>query len=105
LYKSLLQNQSFDAFVRDLIEGKPGAAGFIGGIKWRGNVNASQVRELQFAQNVSQVFLGENIKCASCHDSFINEWKLKDAYDMAAIISGRELELHRCDKPTGEKDW
>jgi len=29
------------------------------------------------AQNVGQVIWGLNLKCASCHDSFINDCKLK----------------------------
>ncbi|MDG2122912.1 MAG: DUF1549 domain-containing protein, partial [Verrucomicrobiales bacterium] len=103
LYASLVGNKRYDEFVRELIAPPDGeSAGFIKGIKWRGNVNASQVEEVQFAQNVAQVFLGENLKCASCHDSFIDDWKLDDAYAMAAIVADRELELHRCDKPTGE---
>src|SRR5262249_55785209 len=72
-------------------------------IKWRGVVNASQVPELQFAQNVAQVFLGVNLKCASCHDSFIDNWKLQDAYSLAAVIADAPLEVHRCDKPQGVK--
>jgi hypothetical protein len=64
-------------------------------------VNASQQPELQFAQSVGQVFLGVNLKCASCHDSFVDSWKLVDAYGLAAIVSDYELEIHRCDKPTG----
>src|SRR5207247_494479 len=79
------------------------AEGFIKGIKWRGNVNASQVPELQFSQNVSQVFFGANLKCASCHDSFIDSWKLDDAYALAAVVADRPLEIHRCDKATGQK--
>ena len=59
--------------------------------------------ELQFAQNVSQVFFGINLKCASCHDSFIDRWKLDDAYGLAAVIADEPLEIHRCDKPTGKK--
>jgi hypothetical protein len=42
------------------------------------------------------------MKCASCHDSFIDTWKLADAYGLAAIIADRPLELYRCDKPTGK---
>ena len=102
LYQSLLSNKPYDEFTRELISPTPESAGFIGGIKWRGNVNASQRREVQFAQNISQVFMGENMKCASCHDSFINDWKLVDAYGLAAIIAEKPLEIHRCDKPTGE---
>jgi hypothetical protein len=103
LYLSLKENKPYDQFVRELLNPTAESEGFIKGIKWRGNVNASQVPEIQFAQNVSQIFFGENMKCASCHDSFINNWKLEDAYGMAAIIAGKPLEMYRCDKPTGEK--
>ncbi len=102
LYQSLYDNKPYDQFVRELISPTPDSEGFIRGIKWRGNVNASQVQELQFSQNVSQVFFGANLKCASCHDSFIDSWKLDDAYALAAVISDRPLEIHRCDKGTGE---
>jgi hypothetical protein len=103
LYGSLLKNKPYDRFVRELINPSPESEGFIRGIKWRGNVNASQVPELQFSQNVSQVFFGINMKCASCHDSFIDTWKLDDAYALAAVVADRPLEIHRCDKATGKK--
>jgi hypothetical protein len=103
LYQSLLDNKPYDRFVRELINPERESEGFIKGIKWRGNVNASQVQELQFAQNVAQVFFGVNLKCASCHDSFIDSWKLADAYSLAAVVADRTLELYRCDKPTGKK--
>ncbi|MDC0288322.1 DUF1553 domain-containing protein, partial [Rubripirellula sp.] len=35
-------------------------------------------------------------------DSFIDRWKLTDAYSLAAVYSNRPLDIHRCDKPTGE---
>ena len=56
---------------------------------------------MQAAQNVSQVFLGLNLKCASCHNSFISDWKLTDAYAFASIFADSLLEISRCDKPTG----
>jgi hypothetical protein len=102
LYQSLVDNKPYDQFVRELIKPTAESEGFINGIKWRGRVNASQVREVQFAQNVSQVFFGINMKCASCHDSFVDHWKLSDAYGLAAVIADRPLEIHRCDKATGE---
>ncbi|HZW33525.1 MAG TPA: PSD1 and planctomycete cytochrome C domain-containing protein, partial [Isosphaeraceae bacterium] len=102
LYPSLLENKPYDRFVRELISPAPESEGFIQGIKWRGRVNASQVREIQFSQNVSQVFFGINMKCASCHDSFIDRWKLADAYGLAAVITEKPLEIARCDKPTGQ---
>ncbi len=103
LYRSLIDNKPYDQFVRELISPTPDSEGFIRGIKWRGNVNASQVIELQFSQNISQVFFGINMKCASCHDSFIDRWKLDDAYSLAAVFADKPLDVHRCDKPTGEK--
>lgn len=101
LYQSLVDNKPYDQFARELLDPGPESEGFINGIKWRGRVNASQIREIQFSQNVSQVFFGVNLKCASCHDSFIDAWKLDDAYRMAAIVAEGPLEIHRCDKATG----
>ncbi|MFT4688051.1 MAG: hypothetical protein ACI9OD_000244 [Limisphaerales bacterium] len=102
LYRSLIDNKPFDQFVRELISPNADSEGFTKGIKWRGNVNSSQTLEIQFAQNVSQVFLGINLKCASCHDSFIDRWKLSESYNFAAIYGTEKLEIHRCDKPTGK---
>lgn len=102
LYRALVDNKPFDEFARELISPTPDSEGFIRGIKWRGNVNASQKQEVQFAQNVAQVFLGLNMKCASCHDSFIDRWKLSETYGLAAIYADEQLEMYRCDKPTGK---
>ncbi|MFT4558410.1 MAG: hypothetical protein ACI92S_003789 [Planctomycetaceae bacterium] len=103
LYQSLIDNKPYDQMARELIAPPtPESRGYIDGIKWRGEVSAGQTIEIQFAQSVAQSFLGINMKCASCHDSFIDRWKLSEAYGLAAIYSGRPLDIHRCDKPTGE---
>ena len=102
LYASLKSNKPYNLFVKELISPKKESAGFIKGIKWRGTINASQRTEMQAAQNVAQVFLGLNLKCASCHDSFISDWKLEDAYGFANIFADTTLEINRCDKPTGK---
>lgn len=102
LYQSLLENKPYDQFTRELLAPTKESEGFIKGIKWRGDVNASQTTEIQFAQNVGQVFLGINIKCASCHDSFLDNWTLEESYSLAAIYSDKQLEINRCDKPTGK---
>jgi hypothetical protein len=102
LYRSLYNDKPYDRFAHELVSPVEGSGGFIRGIKWRGVVNASQEREVQAAQGLAQVFLGTNLKCASCHDSFINDWKLDDAYALAAVFADKPLELHRCNKPTGK---
>lgn len=102
LYNALASNLPYDHFVAELVNPTPRSAGFINGIVWRGVVNASQTPQMQAAQNISQVFLGINLKCASCHNSFISSWKLADAYGMAGIYADRPLEMVRCDKPQGQ---
>ena len=102
LYAALANNLPFDQFVASLVNPVPGTEGFTKGIVWRGVVNASQTPEMQAAQNISQVFMGVNLKCASCHDSFINEWQLADAYGLASIYADRPLEMVECDRPIGK---
>jgi Protein of unknown function (DUF1549)/Protein of unknown function (DUF1553)/Planctomycete cytochrome C len=102
LYAALANNMPYDRFVDALVSPGPATAGFTKGIVWRGVVNASQTPQMQAAQNISQVFMGVNLKCASCHDSFINDWQLADAYGLAAIYADGPLEMVECDRPTGK---
>ena len=102
LFRSLETNQPYDRFVAELVNPTPESEGFAKGIVWRGVVNASQSVPMQAAQNFSQVFMGVNLKCASCHDSFINDWRLADAYGLASVYAKGPLEMVRCDKPTGQ---
>jgi mono/diheme cytochrome c family protein len=103
LYQALVTNKPYDQFVSELVNPRNETSEpFTRGIIWRGVVNASMLPPMQAAQNISQVFLGVNLKCASCHDSFINDWSLADAYGVAAIYSDEPLELVHCDKPTGK---
>lgn len=102
LYQSIRANKPYNQFVRELVSPTEESKGFIEGIKWRGVVNASQKTEMQAAQNVSQVFFGLNLKCTSCHNSFISDWKLEDAYAFADVFADSALEINRCDKPTGK---
>jgi len=104
LRKALEDNMPYDRFVATLLnpakKGDP--EGFILGVTWRGEVPASERPPLQAAQNSAQTFLGVNLKCNSCHDSFISNWKLKDAYGLASFFSPEPLELVRCDVKMGE---
>lgn len=103
LYPALATNMPFKEFVAELVNPTPASEGFAKGIVWRGAVNASQTPQMQAAQNISQVFLGINLKCASCHDSFINDWKLADSYGLASVYADEALEMVRCENPTGKK--
>src|SRR6266850_406324 len=103
LYSALQTNMPFNQFVYQLVNPVTNSEGFTKGIVWRGVVNASQTPQMQAAQNISQVFMGVNLKCASCHDSFINDLTLADAYGLAGIYADGPLEMVRCDRPTGKK--
>jgi len=102
LYTSLQTNKPFNNIVKELISPDKNSEGFIRGIQWRGTINASQRTEMQAAQNVAMVFLGVNLKCASCHNSFVSDWKLDQAYGFANIFADSTLEINRCDKPIGK---
>jgi hypothetical protein len=104
LLDALEQNMAYDQMVRSLLDppAGPGSDGFLTGMTWRGVVSASQTPPMQAAQNAAQVFLGMNLKCAGCHDSFINRWKLRDTYGLASMFSDQPLELVRCDVRLGK---
>jgi hypothetical protein len=105
LLPALESNMPYDRFVARLLNptGPGDPEGFLVGVNWRGDISASQTPAMQAAQNSAQVFLGVNLKCNSCHDSFISKWKLKDAYSLAAYFSADpKLELFRCDAATGQ---
>jgi hypothetical protein len=100
LYAALQSNLPYNQFVASLLDpvSPTDPDGFLVGVNWRGTVSASQTPALQAAQNTAQIFLGINLKCNSCHDSFISKWKLKDAYSLASYFSAEEkLQLYRCD--------
>lgn len=104
LYASLKGNKHYNTMVEELLnpaEGQ-GAEGYLVGVTWRGVVSASQTPPMQASQNAAQVFLGMNLKCAACHDSFVNRWKLADTFGLAAMFSHEPLELARCDVKLGK---
>ncbi|MEZ5040956.1 MAG: DUF1553 domain-containing protein [Saprospiraceae bacterium] len=100
LYTALIEEKPYNKMVAELVNPGPDSEGFIKGIQWRGEINASQRTELQAAQNVSQSLLGLNLKCASCHNSFVNNLTLDQAYGFASIFAEAPLQIYRCDKPT-----
>jgi len=104
LLGALEDNLPYDKMIAALVNPveKSDPDGFLIGVNWRGDINASQTPYMQAAQNTAQIFLGINLKCASCHDSFINRYKLRESYGMAALFAPQSrLELVRCDVKTG----
>ncbi len=102
LYTSLAENKPYNLMVKELMNPTEESEGFIKGIKWRGVVNASQTTEMQAAQNISQSLMGMNLKCASCHNSFVSNLSLDQAYGFASVFADSALEMNRCDKPLGK---
>lgn len=102
LYTSLEENKPYDSMVRELVDPSEASEGFIKGIEWRGVVNASQRTEMQAAQNIGQSLLGVNVKCASCHNSFVSNLTLEQTYGFASIFADSVMELNRCDEPLGK---
>lgn len=102
LYKALEENKPYDHMVMELVNPIEGSEGFIKGIRWRGVVNSSQQTEMQAAQNIGQSLMGVNVKCASCHNSFVSNLTLEQSYGFASIFADSVLELNRCDKPLGK---
>jgi hypothetical protein len=102
LYPALAANLPYDQFVSKLLNPVSPAdpAGFLVGVNWRGETSAAVTPWMQASQNTAQVFLGINLKCNSCHDSFVSKWKLKDAYALAAYFApDPKLQMYRCDVP------
>jgi hypothetical protein len=102
---ALRENLPYDAFVRALLNpAEPGDPdGFLIGVNWRGETSAAVTPWMQASQNAAQVFLGVNLKCAACHDSFVNKWHLKDSYALASYFAPEpRLQLFRCDIPQAE---
>lgn len=81
----------------------PDAAGFVIGLQAGLEIpRGDQQWPVQAVQNISQVFLGVQLKCATCHDSFIDHWEMKDAWGLASIYTDKPLEMVRCELPTGK---
>ena len=105
LRAALESNLPYDRFVAKLLNPQsPGDPdGFLTGVNWRGETSAAVTPWMQASQNSAQVFLGVNLKCNACHDSFISHWKLKDAYALASYFSPEaRLQLFRCDRPLNQ---
>lgn len=105
LLDALRTNLPYDRFVTKLLSpsGAGDPDGFLIGVNWRGETSAAVTPWMQASQSTAQVFLGVNMKCNACHDSFVSRWSLKDAYGLAAFFSPEpRLQLFRCDVARNE---
>lgn len=97
IIKSFQANKPYDVFVIQLLD--PTSFNYRGGY-----VKAdTHLDSVQTAANVGQVFLGTRMKCASCHDHFLNfEWPQKRFMGFASYFAEADLELIRCEVKLGE---
>jgi hypothetical protein len=97
IIESFKQNKPYDVFVYQLLD--PQSIGYRGGYVR----SQTHLDSVQTAANVGQVFLGTRMKCASCHDHFLNfEWTQKRFMGFASFFSEEDLELIRCEVKLGE---
>ena len=66
-------------------------------------LNADHIETIQTAANTAQVFLGTGMKCASCHNHFLNsEWPQTRFLAFASLFAAKDLEVIRCEAHTGK---
>lgn len=110
IYRSFFENKPFDVMVAELIDPTmPGhkqavTADLFGKVSTVGYIrNDTHQDTLQSAANVAQVFLGTSMKCASCHNHFLNqEWPQVRFLGFAGLFAAGDLELIRCEQKTGQ---
>ena len=126
LHDSLLANKRYDRMVTELVTaevppelgneeqiekldasykpGKEDASGFLRGLQsGLERPRGDQAWQVQAAQNIGQVFLGVQLKCATCHDSFIDAWTMDETWALANVFAEKPLESVRCELPTGRR--
>ncbi|MEO6036454.1 MAG: PSD1 and planctomycete cytochrome C domain-containing protein, partial [Verrucomicrobiota bacterium] len=110
IFDSFKANKPYDLFVAELID--PTLPGFRAPKAYSPNQHRvisgyikseSHEETLQTAANVSQVFLGTGMKCASCHSHFLNkEWPQARFLGFAGMFATNDLELIRCEQKSGQ---
>ena len=109
LRTSFAENKPYDRMVSELLDpttfGHKNFGLKEGAEKQRTFIlNSNDVESAQSAANVAQVFLGTGMKCAACHNHFLNnEWPQKRFLGFASFFSGHDLELVRCEQHSGTR--
>lgn len=110
IFQSFVNNKPFDLMVAELID--PTLPGYrkpdVGEANGKRVVSAyirneTHLETIQSAANVAQVFLGTEMKCASCHNHFLNkEWPQARFLAFAGLFATNDLEVIRCEKKSGK---
>ena len=110
IFQSFVHNRPFDLMVAELID--PTLPGYrkpdVGEANGKRVVSAyirneTHLETIQSAANVAQVFLGTEMKCASCHNHFLNkEWPQARFLAFAGLFATNDLEVIRCEKKSGK---
>lgn len=82
----LVENESYDAFVRELLAA-PVTAGDAAADPFAFYL-ANELLPENVAASTSRIFLGLNLDCAQCHDHPFNAWKQERFWKFAAFFSG-----------------
>ena len=110
IYRSFVRNKPFDLMVAELID--PTLPGYrqpeVGTANGKRVVSAyirneTHLETVQSAANVAQLFLGTEMKCATCHNHFLNkEWSQARFLAFAGMFATNDLEIIRCEKRSGQ---
>ena len=111
IYNSFLVNKPYDVMAAELID--PFMPNYQKPVPEKMNgdysvypsfvLNADHDETIQTAANTAQVFLGTGMKCASCHNHFLNaEWPQARFLAFASLFSAKDLEVIRCEAHTGK---
>ncbi|MBE7488427.1 DUF1553 domain-containing protein [bacterium] len=96
-FKNFEQNKPYDIMAAELIDPT------MPNHPERYILNNEPMKTVQSAANTAQVFLGTGLKCASCHNHFENkEWTQARFFGFAGYFAPSDLELVRCEQPTGQ---
>jgi len=101
LAENLHQNRPYDEMVAELID--PTSTGPTARLARGWIQNADHTETAQSAAYVAQVFMGTAVKCASCHNHFLNpEWTQKKFMGYASYFTPQNMEVIRCEVHEGE---
>ena len=101
LMENLRRNRPYDEMVAELID--PTSTGPTAPLARGWIMNSDHVQTAQSAAYVAQVFMGTAVKCASCHNHFLNpEWTQRKFMGYASYFTPQNMEVIRCEVHEGE---